>query len=165
MSKKIGRPQVLHAAKTGLARRLRAAIGTNDISEINEIFFPGMSRQTVKRYLVGETEPPGPVLAAISDKTGVPVEWLLTGKPNPLEVRYDRTFDHGENTSDAELAADSHPGDGVSFGATPAQVAVVRSIQHIVSRLLAAQQEALDHPEKCGEILELVSKFPMPEEQ
>lgn len=68
------------------ADRLRKAREHVGLSQIEFAAETGMSRQTIGNYENGNTRPNRVFVAAWALRTGVPVEWLLTGAvptPNP----------------------------------------------------------------------------------
>ncbi|QMV84744.1 helix-turn-helix transcriptional regulator [Corynebacterium hindlerae] len=64
----------------GLSDRMRKAQDVAQISNADMAEYIGVSRFTVSRYLNGASEPPLAVLRAWAMCTGVPFEWLQTGK-------------------------------------------------------------------------------------
>ena len=60
--------------------RLRKALDLVDISHAEMAEFCGVSRFTISRYINGATDVPVGVVRLWSMRTGVPFEWLMTGK-------------------------------------------------------------------------------------
>ena len=65
-----------------LADRLRKAARHAGLKPGDMGTYLGVGSQTVSRWLGGQMRPSRPVLLAWAMRTGVPMEWLLTGECN-----------------------------------------------------------------------------------
>ncbi|MDB2211739.1 helix-turn-helix domain-containing protein [Mycobacteroides abscessus] len=61
------------------ADRLKKAISVSDTGVAEMAEYLGVTRETLSRYLNGRNETPLAIVRLIAMRTGVPVEWILTG--------------------------------------------------------------------------------------
>jgi phage repressor protein C with HTH and peptisase S24 domain len=67
--------------KNGFPERLGIAVGKSSLRDFANLV--GISYSVLYQYLNGKSEPTRPVLLAISNKTGISVEWLVSGLGSP----------------------------------------------------------------------------------
>lgn len=66
------------------ADRLKKAITVSDVSAGEMAEYLGVTRETLSRYTNGRNDAPVAIVRLIAMRTGVPFEWLETGKsPRP----------------------------------------------------------------------------------
>ncbi len=61
------------------ADRLKKAIRVSDVQIMDMAEYLGVTRETLSRYLNGKQQAPLAIVRLVALRTGVPVNWILTG--------------------------------------------------------------------------------------
>ena len=72
--------------------RMQKALDASETTVAGMAIRLGVSRQTVGNYLAGRTKPKLATLRVWADVTGVPVEWLTTGRDDMIPAQLRLSF-------------------------------------------------------------------------
>lgn len=65
------------------ADRLKKAVGVSNIPVLEMAEYLGVRPETLSRYLNGKADAPLAIVRLIALRTGVPVNWIMTGDDSP----------------------------------------------------------------------------------
>jgi transcriptional regulator with XRE-family HTH domain len=84
-----------------LRHRLGLALEKERVSRSEMAKILGTHPNTIRNYLVGRTEPPRAVLISWALRCDVPLEWLVSGNPDPPSTIW---YSHRPSVSILEVA-------------------------------------------------------------
>ena len=83
---KTGRPTKWPDPKTNLASRLQSILPERGLENLSLNYFGGIAKETTRKYLSGEKEPPLKTLLELCKKGKVSPIYLIFGKGHPADI-------------------------------------------------------------------------------